>query len=206
MTASTLKVEKQLKRRREILNAAADLFGREGYGATSLDTIVEAAGCSKSTIYKLFGNKKGLLEALTQDITEGLSEVLYTLDQAEMDIEDLLRSYAEQALMLILSEKHIAVVKAIITETWQFPDLGTRYYQLGPFIAQHELALYLRKAGDRGLLKIDEPERAGVRFFGLLLWDLMIPLIIGAKPFMNEAEIKSHAEDTVSTFIWIYKR
>lgn len=204
MTVSTHKIEKQQQRRQEILLVAADLIGRDGYGATSLDAIVEAAGCSKSTIYKLFGNKKGLLEALTEDITEGLATVLYKLELAQLDIEELLTVYAEQALTLILSEKHIAVVKAIITETWQFPELGTGYYRLGPYAAQHELATYLGKAATAGQLHIKDPEAAAVRFFGLLLWDLMMPMIVGAKPFLTEAQIKTHAANTVTSFMQMH--
>lgn len=204
MTVSTHKIEKQQQRRQEILLVAADLIGRDGYGATSLDAIVEAAGCSKSTIYKLFGNKKGLLEALTEEITKDLATVLYKLELAKLDIEALLTVYAEQALTLILSEKHIAVVKAIITETWQFPELGTGYYRLGPYSAQHQLAVYLGKVAAAGQLNVKDPEAAAVRFFGLLLWDLMMPMIVGAKPFLTQEQVKEHAAETVSSFLLMY--
>lgn len=57
--------ECRLDRRRIALVAAAKaLFIEKGYEGTTLGDIVERAGGSLSTLYKLFGNKDGLLEAV----------------------------------------------------------------------------------------------------------------------------------------------
>jgi AcrR family transcriptional regulator len=53
-----------------ILKAAADVFGRRGIHATGINEIVEAAGASKLTIYKNFGSKEGLVEAVLTDRTQ----------------------------------------------------------------------------------------------------------------------------------------
>jgi AcrR family transcriptional regulator len=50
-----------------ILKAAAEVFGRRGIHATGINEIVEAAGASKLTIYKNFGSKDGLVEAVLTD-------------------------------------------------------------------------------------------------------------------------------------------
>ena len=42
---------------RRIVEAATELFLRDGYGRTSVEAIAEAAGVSPATIYKLFGTK-----------------------------------------------------------------------------------------------------------------------------------------------------
>ena len=63
-------------RRRQILAAASSLIQEKGYGATSLDAVVERAGCSKSAIYEFFGGKEGLISALSDDIVEELSLAL----------------------------------------------------------------------------------------------------------------------------------
>ena len=51
------------QRRRAILASARALFVEQGYEKTTLGEIVERAGGSLATVYKLFGNKDGLLEA-----------------------------------------------------------------------------------------------------------------------------------------------
>jgi len=48
---------------RHIARAAARLFAEQGYDATSVREIVEAAGVTKPTLYYHFGSKQGLGEA-----------------------------------------------------------------------------------------------------------------------------------------------
>ncbi|HEX4215768.1 MAG TPA: TetR/AcrR family transcriptional regulator [Candidatus Dormibacteraeota bacterium] len=46
-----------------LLQAAEDLFYRQGIVATGVDTLVETAGVSKPTLYAQFGSKEALLAA-----------------------------------------------------------------------------------------------------------------------------------------------
>jgi AcrR family transcriptional regulator len=48
----------------QIARVAAGLFARQGYEATSVRMIVEAAGVTKPTLYYHFGSKEGLAQAL----------------------------------------------------------------------------------------------------------------------------------------------
>ncbi len=50
--------------RERLLEAATELFCRKGINAIGVDTIVAKAGVAKSTLYKLFGSKDGLVEAV----------------------------------------------------------------------------------------------------------------------------------------------
>jgi AcrR family transcriptional regulator len=47
-----------------LLAAARELFCRQGINATGVDAVVEAAGTAKATLYKIFGSKEGLIEAV----------------------------------------------------------------------------------------------------------------------------------------------
>ena len=52
--------------RERLLLAAGDLFCRYGINATGVDAIVAAAGTAKTTLYKAFGSKEGLIEAVLE--------------------------------------------------------------------------------------------------------------------------------------------
>lgn len=52
-----------IERRLALLLSATELFLEKGYDAVSLDDIVNHAGGSKTSIYKYFGNKDGLLQS-----------------------------------------------------------------------------------------------------------------------------------------------
>ena len=53
--------------RRRLVQAAAELFCRYGITATGVDAIVDRAGTAKATLYKLFGSKEGLVEAVLEE-------------------------------------------------------------------------------------------------------------------------------------------
>jgi AcrR family transcriptional regulator len=50
--------------RERLIETARTLFCRYGINSIGVDAIVEAAGTAKTTLYKLFGSKDGLVEAV----------------------------------------------------------------------------------------------------------------------------------------------
>lgn len=60
-----------LSRRTKILDAARDLFLRSGFAGTTVATIASQAGVSQETVYKTFGGKTGLVEALFRQGLQG---------------------------------------------------------------------------------------------------------------------------------------
>ena len=61
--------------REQLLSAAEKLFAEQGYANTTVDQIVEAAGCSKSTFYHYFEAKEEL--ACTPDLYDYAYEQRY---------------------------------------------------------------------------------------------------------------------------------
>lgn len=49
-----------------LIKAGAQLFCRHGINATGVDAIIGEAGTAKATLYKIFGSKEGLVEAVLQ--------------------------------------------------------------------------------------------------------------------------------------------
>ena len=63
---------------RHVARTAARLFSSQGYDATSVREIVEAAGVTKPTLYYHFGSKEGLAQALLKPLSilgETLQEI-----------------------------------------------------------------------------------------------------------------------------------
>ena len=53
----------RLERESQILQVASEVFGTDGYAATSIQTVAERAGISKPLVYNYFGSKEGLFLA-----------------------------------------------------------------------------------------------------------------------------------------------
>lgn len=56
--------------RQQILQAAGDLFFKQGYRAIGVDTVVEHSGVAKMTLYRHFASKDDLLVAYLQEANE----------------------------------------------------------------------------------------------------------------------------------------
>jgi AcrR family transcriptional regulator len=67
--------------RRRMLEAARELFVRNGYGATTLKEIADRAGVAVQTIYFTFGNKRVLLKELVDVSIAGDLEPVATMDR-----------------------------------------------------------------------------------------------------------------------------
>ena len=52
------------EKQEKIVQAALQLFAKEGYNATSTSKVAKAAGVSEGLIFRHFGNKEGLLQAI----------------------------------------------------------------------------------------------------------------------------------------------
>jgi AcrR family transcriptional regulator len=73
---------------RQIARAAASVFARRGYEATSIREIVDLAGVAKPTLYYHFGSKDGLASAL---LTVPLANLVSTLQQIVTTVEEPIR-------------------------------------------------------------------------------------------------------------------
>lgn len=68
------------ERRRHILTKAAELFGDNGYHATSISQIIEAAGIARGTFYLYFDNKRALFDELLDDMLQGIASRIRTVE------------------------------------------------------------------------------------------------------------------------------
>ncbi|MGI5290580.1 TetR/AcrR family transcriptional regulator [Nonomuraea polychroma] len=67
--------------RRRIIDAARELFLRQGYASTTLDQIAAAAGVAVQTVYFHFGNKATVLKEIIDVLSVGDDEPMPVLDR-----------------------------------------------------------------------------------------------------------------------------
>lgn len=72
-TAEAVRAVRADIRTRQVLRAAAQLMGRAGVDAVSMQAIAAEAGVSVGLIYKYFGNKQDLVLAITVQVLEDLA-------------------------------------------------------------------------------------------------------------------------------------
>jgi AcrR family transcriptional regulator len=166
------------QRRQAILDAAHSLFLSKGYAAVSVDEIVRASGGSKSAVYKFFGGKKGLLEAVTESLAAKMLSEMDIERTGGMDVRDSLHAMSLKLIGLILSE-------AAITQ-----------YRLA-------IARYLKKEVDAGRLRIKNCKLAADLFLGMLICKYNIAMSIGESA-PTPKQMKQIVSEAVDIFLSAY--
>ncbi len=91
------------KKRKEIIEAAIEVFSRTGYHRTKIKDIADEAGLGKGTVYEYFDSKEDLFlkmaEHLFDQYIENQEKLLGAISDPEEQIRALIKSSIEQAAM-----------------------------------------------------------------------------------------------------------
>lgn len=107
-----------------IVDAASELFMRDGYPSTSIDSIAESVGVTRKTVYNYFSNKGLILESVVDKAVAGGYEL--SQDTNIETIDDLNRELylvIESANNILLSHKYIEFLRMAISEVKFQPDV-----------------------------------------------------------------------------------
>ncbi|RKF23323.1 TetR/AcrR family transcriptional regulator [Altericroceibacterium spongiae] len=164
-------------RRQAFLHAARDLFVRQGYETTSLADIVDAAGGSLATLYKLFGNKAGLLNAIVHE--EKAIGVGFIRDAAAADTDPATALYnlAEAAFSYYTDPEAIRFMRLMIAVSIAHPECGQEYFDCSISQSYQEMEELFRKWEMRGIVLNYSPRMLAEMFFSLIAYDLQIQAI-----------------------------
>lgn len=193
---------RSVQKRLAILDAARDLFIRDGYELTSVDAIAARAEVSKRTVYDHFGDKERIHTAVLERVNERLTATI----QAALD-EELTAGCDLRAGLL-------AFVRRVATEAFPSSDyadyrhLTTRRApgRRNPrSIANAPRELFVRRMeafADEGAIRTERPRRAAQHFVALtfqLALDTLDPTETGAWDAVDEILV-----DGVDVFIRSY--
>lgn len=192
------------QKRRQILQAAARLFMRQGFGATTMDAIAREADVSKATVYAHAKNKQELFAG----IVNGRAALIYSsveLQGAETaDAADALGRFARHFIRLILSPEAQGIYRLVVAEAPRNPELGRIFFEQGPRAVTQRLAAILEAQVKAGHLTIDEPLAAAQEFLGMLHGKFHLPCVLGVAAQPPVDELERAAERVVRTFLKVY--
>ncbi|MCV7231857.1 TetR/AcrR family transcriptional regulator [Mycobacterium branderi] len=97
-----LRQEYQLLTRRRLLDAALEVFDKQGYGGATVEGIHSTAGVARATFYLHFKNKMEIVQCLTEEIRPSVATLYNDLDRAitaeGADTTQAVRQWLVQAL------------------------------------------------------------------------------------------------------------
>lgn len=201
-------VQPQSSRGRErlakILEAATELFLRDGYGATSIDAILEVSGGSKATLYSYFPTKDDLFRAVVEDVLASSSTHEPRLNTAA-DPRTCLIEFSVQRLEQLFSSRHHALLRLIIAERDRFPDIASLYFERAPLRSRGMLAAYFAELERKGVLDPGSAEEAAEFLIGMMVhWWIIQGLLLGERP--SPEAIRERATRVVDRFLLAFAK
>jgi TetR/AcrR family transcriptional regulator, mexJK operon transcriptional repressor len=158
--------------RERILEAARVTFLAEGFGV-SMDAVAAAAGTTKATVYKHFGNKEALFIAVIgSELDRALDEparLVVSRLALSSDLRECLVSACRAWVAGIAAAEMIDLRNLVVGEARRFPELGEAWRERGPQRFHPVIAEALRRLTEQRRLSIHDIDLAVLQLSGLVV-------------------------------------
>lgn len=165
------------RRRRAIVEAARTLFIEQGYERTTLGNIVERAGGSLATVYKLFGNKDGLLDAVVFERAASGEALIHATAECGLPPACALHRIAEALQTKFLDPDGVALVRIVIARSIDEPDFARRFFERTAARTREALRQLFVEWRASGVTMNGDPEFLAEVFLGLFFSDVQTEAI-----------------------------
>jgi TetR/AcrR family transcriptional regulator, mexJK operon transcriptional repressor len=190
----------------ELLDVAAEVFIADGFQGASTNVIAQRAGASKGSLYSRFPTKEDLFLAVLERRMDQIFERVAATIPPEAPPRDALLAFGKQILVSVFNEDQIALIRAVSMETGRFPQLGVRFFELGPGKGLSILSRYFAAQVKQGTLRKEDPQMMARYFFGMLGGLPLLFAILGVTSHLKTPKQRSqHLEGAVHSFLLAYK-
>jgi TetR/AcrR family transcriptional repressor of mexJK operon len=188
-------------KRRQMLEAAAELFIAHGYEKVSMDAVARAAGVSKATVYAHFTSKDMLFASMVGEACQRSTALESNFPAVVDDIRAALTAIGTRGLTFLLQPHTQAIYRVAVAESSRFPELGRAFMQNGPQRFLDRFSAWLAEQTAAGHLAVTDPRLAADQFAALLRASLFMRVTLGLADRYSEAEIAATVGAAVDTFM-----
>jgi AcrR family transcriptional regulator len=194
------------EKRQAMLRGGLTVFGRDGYTRAGIDAIAREAGVSTRTIYNHYADKTELFAAVIVESATRVAEAQIAmissyLDGDEPDLASLARAWATPDPD---SADHFALVRQVRAEALHVPpEAREAWLDAGPRRVHAALADRLERLGERGVLRVDDPDRTAAHFVQLVAGEATSRTMGWALPISVE-EVHASADAGLAAFLRAY--
>ena len=178
--------------------AAIELISQKGYKSATTKAIAQLANVNEVTLFRHFGNKRGLLKAIVQKFSYAplLQQVIQ--EQVTWDLKDDLLLFSTEYQRYIMSIKDFVMIG--MKEADLFPEINEEIAMYKTSFSSTEIMNYLSEMQKRGNLVDVNIEATAMALIHLNFGHFMSLARLG----VNVSEITT--EDQLKTNIFIFSR
>ena len=185
----------------QIIEAAVAEFQEKGFAAASMDRISTRAEVSKRTLYKYFESKENLFRSIVIELSNRFAAVRDIRYKRGRDIREQLTELAWAEGRILMMPEVIAMARMVISETLRNPEMAAAAQ--GKLDKTSIFVTMLKDAADDGQLQIEDPERAGQEFIGLIKAKAFWPMMFTGG-VLSEQDMTATIESSVDLILSRY--
>ncbi len=192
--------DKRDQRARQIESAAYDILDKKGFSGLSMQAVAKAAKASNETLYRWYGDKIGLFEALIRGNAE---IVVADLDDLQGDTPlDRLAFIAPRLLEMLLGARAIALNRAAAADA--SGKLGAALAREGRMVVGPRIAGLMQEAIEAKQLAHDTPRKMAAVSYTLLIGDQQIRRVTGAMDKPDAKSVEARSTEAIALLCRIY--
>ncbi len=194
-----MRAETRTTRRAEIEDAACRLLETQGYAGTSMLSVAKAAGASNETLYRWYGDKKGLFRAVAEANAEAVRVRLDAALEGQGDPVAVLEEIAGPLLTMLTGGRAVALNRAAAADP--SGELGAAIAEGGREAVLPRIVTLVADGVRDGRLAVASPETGAELFLRLLIGDWQIRRVIGAMEVPDPTSISARVQDAMGDFL-----
>lgn len=160
----SIRLTKMAENREKLIAAARKAFAEQGYAAASMDHLTADAGLTRGALYHNFGDKRGLLAAVVDQIDSEMADYAQSVGAKAADIWSGLlaegAAYIEKALDPEVQRIVLLDGPAVLGDPSQWPSQNR---------CLQATRAKLEQLIDQGIVKVVDPEAAAMLLNGAAL-------------------------------------
>jgi len=189
----------------DIVAAAFLVFGEKGFAGARIEEIARRAGVSKGTLYLYFEAKSDIFRAVVQDaVIPNIAEIEAMVLQLDLPFADIVRMLLPRFAELVTVRPIGAVVKMVIGESRNFPELARVWHDEVISRGVGLLSALIKRGQERGEVRAGDPRTSafsimGPMLMGVLWREILTP--VGGAEIDLVAVARQHAETIIGGLV-----
>ncbi|MBW8636955.1 TetR/AcrR family transcriptional regulator [Hoeflea sp. WL0058] len=189
---------KRAQRARQIENAAYELLEKRGYSGTSMLSVARHAKASNETLYRWYGDKRGLFISIVENNAAATRQKLEAAIGGNADPLMVLEEIAPVLLSMLLGKKAVSLNRAAAAD--ESGELGLAIAAAGRGMVYPLICRLMERGIQTGALKATSSETAADWFLNLLIGDLQIRRVIHALEIPTEQDLQQRVDTAIFAF------
>ena len=157
-----MKTDQHVRRRAQIIEVSRNLFFTNGYESTSVAEIIDAVGVAKGTFYHYFRSKDQLLEALIEEMTVQIVEVLSDIvERPGLSATQRLTEYFRQAAVIKADSRELLMPMLRMMYRPENLQLRVQLVERSRILVAPVLSRMVEEGVRTGEFNVEEPGQCG---------------------------------------------